>query len=230
MAKAFLDTAKKLCGTEVIIGVADSLEMDENKKVIGVKVGDSLISADIVIIAMGPWSGSAVQWGIRVPRIQGRRAHSIILQPSVPGIGAHGLFVDYSPKSSSDISCEVYPRANGEVFVCGMSDHVSLPEKPEDVTTKDSASQGLETIARAVSSHLQKATVLLRQACFLPTSPDGLPVIGKIPDSEGIYIASGHSCWGILNAPATGFALAELIVTGRCEFLDLTPFDPARFW
>ena len=39
---------------------------------------------------------------------------------------------------------------------------------------------------------------------------------------------AGHSCWGILNGPATGKALAEMIATGASQCLDLTPYDPAR--
>jgi glycine/D-amino acid oxidase-like deaminating enzyme len=41
-------------------------------------------------------------------------------------------------------------------------------------------------------------------------------------------VATGHSVWGILNAPATGEALAELVAGGSAETTDLTPFDPAR--
>jgi hypothetical protein len=37
-----------------------------------------------------------------------------------------------------------------------------------------------------------------------------------------------HTCWGILNAPASGLALAELIVDGAASSCDLAPFDPAR--
>jgi glycine/D-amino acid oxidase-like deaminating enzyme len=32
----------------------------------------------------------------------------------------------------------------------------------------------------------------------------------------------------MLNAPATGLALAELIVDGAASLVDLRPFDPAR--
>jgi hypothetical protein len=32
----------------------------------------------------------------------------------------------------------------------------------------------------------------------------------------------------MLNAPATGLALAELIADGAASLVDLTPFDPAR--
>ena len=44
----------------------------------------------------------------------------------------------------------------------------------------------------------------------------------------GAYVATGHGPWGMLNAPATGLALAELIVDGRAQSVDLVPFDPAR--
>lgn len=41
-------------------------------------------------------------------------------------------------------------------------------------------------------------------------------------------VSAGHSCWGILNGPATGKALAELICTGDSHCVDLAPFNPAR--
>lgn len=74
-----------------------------------------------------------------------------------------------------------------------------------------------------------QAVVEAQQACYLPLSPDGLPIIGAIPGTSGVYLATGHSCWGILNGPATGLALAELIVHGRSSSVDLDEFDPARF-
>jgi glycine/D-amino acid oxidase-like deaminating enzyme len=49
-----------------------------------------------------------------------------------------------------------------------------------------------------------------------------------VPRSEAAYIATGHNVWGILNAPATGEAMAELIANGTSGMIDLTPFDPTR--
>jgi len=57
---------------------------------------------------------------------------------------------------------------------------------------------------------------------------DGLPLIGRIPGLRSAYVATGHGPWGMLNAPATGLALAELIATGAPSSVDLGPFDPAR--
>lgn len=49
---------------------------------------------------------------------------------------------------------------------------------------------------------------------------DGIPVIGEVPGAKGAFVASGHGCWGILNGPATGEAVAELLVEGKAN-LDL---------
>ena len=65
-------------------------------------------------------------------------------------------------------------------------------------------------------------------ACFRPVTADGLPLIGALPGIDGAYVATGHSVWGILNAPATGEAMAELIIDGAARSVDLHPFDPAR--
>jgi glycine/D-amino acid oxidase-like deaminating enzyme len=45
---------------------------------------------------------------------------------------------------------------------------------------------------------------------------------------EGLYVATGHSVWGMLNAPATGEAMAELIVEGAASTVDISAFDPGR--
>lgn len=54
-------------------------------------------------------------------------------------------------------------------------------------------------------------------------------MIGKIPKYEGAFIASGHTCWGILNAPATGWTMANLIMGKSEENGDMIkPFDPEK--
>jgi len=39
---------------------------------------------------------------------------------------------------------------------------------------------------------------------------------------------AGHSCWGILNAPATGEAVAAMIA-GEAPAINMANFDPSRF-
>ena len=123
---------------------------------------------------------------------------------------------------------EIFPRPDGEVYVCGMADPTPLPDTPEEVGVDDAACATLAHAAGRVSSVLTGAPILRRQACYRPVTDDGLPLIGPIPDVAGAYVATGHGPWGMLNAPATGLALAERIVDGAASALDLAPFDPAR--
>ena len=74
----------------------------------------------------------------------------------------------------------------------------------------------------------QGATYLGVGPTAATTTKDGLPLIGEIAEAPGAYVATGHSVWGILNAPATAEALAELICDGGATALDLTPFRPDR--
>jgi glycine oxidase len=45
--------------------------------------------------------------------------------------------------------------------------------------------------------------------CFRPRHPDGRPVIDRVPGLRNAWLTSGHFRTGILNAPATGMALAR---------------------
>jgi glycine/D-amino acid oxidase-like deaminating enzyme len=96
------------------------------------------------------------------------------------------------------------------------------------VTSDQNEVDRLQMIGARLSPALRPEKVIARQACFRPFTRDGLPLIGKVPQVEGAYVATGHSVWGILNAPATGEALTELIADGAARSTDLRPFDPAR--
>jgi glycine/D-amino acid oxidase-like deaminating enzyme len=61
-----------------------------------------------------------------------------------------------------------------------------------------------------------------------PTRHSQCLIGGALPGVAGAHVATGHSICGILNAPATGEAIADLILDGAPRALDLTPFRPAR--
>jgi glycine/D-amino acid oxidase-like deaminating enzyme len=68
-----------------------------------------------------------------------------------------------------------------------------------------------------------------QQVCYWPETIDGLPLLGPLPGVKGVFVAAGHSVWGILQGPATGKAMAELIVDGEAKCLDLSMFKLDRF-
>ncbi len=58
-------------------------------------------------------------------------------------------------------------------------------------------------------------------------SPDGLPVVGKVPGADRLYVATGFNGFGVMRASALARRLALGIVLD--EWGALSPADPARF-
>ena len=191
----------------------------------GVHVDGEDVEADAVVLAMGPWTGRAAG-RVSLPRIEGLKGYSVTL--AAPDVPAHALFVDYRMAGGRAIEPEIIPRPDGEVYICGMADPQPLPDSAEGVEVSEAACAVLARAAGRVSNRLAAAAVTRRQACYRPVTEDGLPLIGRVPNLAGAFVATGHGPWGMLNAPATGLALAELIGDGRPTLVDLRPFDPAR--
>lgn len=192
----------------------------------GVEVDGETIRADAVVIAMGPWSLRAAQW-LQVPAVFGQQSPSLVYDTGTD-VPAEALFLDYQEDSGNVVAVEVFPRADGSTHVTAFSAQAPLPIDPTDVKPDPGAIDRLQAICERLSPVFRADRIIARQACFRPVTQDGLPLIGKVPGSAGAYMATGHNVWGILNAPATGEAMAELIADGVAETTDLTPFSPAR--
>ena len=220
---ALVDAARAR-GCTLRIGVVEDV-MRRDGAAGGVRVDGDTLDADAVVIAMGPWTGRLSK-RLGLPNVQGLKGYSVtFVGADVP---AHALFMDYRTADGRALEPEVFPRPDGEVYVCGMADLQPLPESAEGVEVSDAACATLARAAGRVSTALAAAHIERRQACYRPVTDDGLPLIGRVPDLAGCYVATGHGPWGMLNAPATGSALAELIVAGAASLVDLEPFDPRR--
>jgi D-amino-acid dehydrogenase len=60
-----------------------------------------------------------------------------------------------------------------------------------------------------------------------PMTPDGLPLIGRVPGSRGVLLATGHNMLGLMLGPATGRLVTGLLTGEAAPGLAAT-FDPAR--
>ncbi|GAB0495184.1 hypothetical protein MMPV_006482 [Pyropia vietnamensis] len=183
--------------------------------------GGTELPVGTLVLALGPWSDRAAAWlpDAHLPAINGQQAHSVVLQD-------YGLGPRLDP--------EIYPRPHGEVYVYGAAEAApkTLPDDPAEIVPSAAACDRLTAFARSVSSRLSAAAApeSIRQACCLPISPDGLPLIGRVPGTGGsVVMGAGHGVWGVLLGPATGLALSQLLLTGRSQVVDLSPFCPGRF-
>lgn len=205
------------------------------------------LPASDIILAAGPWTAKLYP---SVP-IRGLRAHSVTITPTEP-VSAYALFTKitvpqraHSPFSSSSrsgsrppvtpiepvvsFSPEIYARPN-EIYVCGEGDmDVELPASVSEVEVDENRCDELISQVASISDQIRKGRVTRKQACYLPiVDIGGLgPLIGET-GVEGLLLASGHSCWGINNAPATGLILSELIFDGKAKSADIRTMDPKR--
>jgi glycine/D-amino acid oxidase-like deaminating enzyme len=193
----------------------------------GVEVDGAAIEGDAVVIAMGPWSILAEMW-LPLPAVFGLKGHSLLFDTGT-NVPAEALFLEVREATGAVQSPELFPRSDGTTYACAISSESPLPVDPAAVRPDAGAIEQLERMCSEMSPVLASAKILTRQACFRPVTRDGLPLIGRVPGVEGAYVATGHSVWGILNSPATGEAMAELITDGAAHSVELSPFDPGRF-
>ncbi|CAI6063885.1 unnamed protein product [Clonostachys chloroleuca] len=126
------------------------------------------------------------------------------------------------------VSPEIYSRPNNEVYIAGESDErVPLPAGTDEVEIDHAACDLIEQAVANISDELRDGVVTRRRACYLPTVdvPSGNPLIGNTW-IDGLLLASGHSCWGIHNAPATGKVISELVFDGKATSADISALDP----
>ncbi|KAI9289478.1 FAD dependent oxidoreductase [Umbelopsis sp. AD052] len=216
---------KVMCGQGVKELILDNTSGQLNGVILD---DDSIIEADAVVVCMGPWSGrlpiQSTGTHITCLPISGARAHSIVMKPhsEVPpqAIFTHTLLdgMHHHP--------EIYPRPDSTVYMCGGLDDEPLPPSAAEVKVNANSIDIIQQLSAIASpSHLDGAEILIRQACYLPNSNDGLPLIGEYPGISGLYVGTGHSCWGILNSPATGLMLSELILDKQIKCVPETAVE-----
>lgn len=183
------------------------------------------IAADAAILALGPWSLLAAAWVPLAP-VYGLKGHSIIYRPD-RALPAEAVFAEM--EADGDVHTpEIVARADGTVYVCGLAGRGGLPLDPARVLPEADGSELLHEMSARLVPHLATAQIVVKQACFRPVTADGMPLIGPIADHPGIHVATGHSVWGMLNAPGTAEALADTLLDGAAKEISLAPFAPDR--
>jgi glycine/D-amino acid oxidase-like deaminating enzyme len=211
-------------GAQLVRGVVEGVERAADGRARGVRVDGRTLEADVVVLALGPWTSRAAT-GLMLPPVHGLKGASITLAAEAP---AQAVFCDYVHADGRRSAPEIYPRPGGRVYVNGFPMHEPLPDDPDAITPSEEACDELHRIAAAHSSALADAAIVDRRACYRPVTVDGVPLIGPVPQAPGVFVATGHGPWGILNAPATGRMVAEMILDGGSHSVDARPFDPAR--
>lgn len=74
---------------------------------------------------------------------------------------------------------------------------------------------------------LASTTVVETRVGFRLKSRDGLPILGAVPEMEGLYVANGLGQNGLTMGPYAGALISDLAF-GDSVPLDMAPYSPAR--
>lgn len=208
------------------------------RKVVGVRVGhaeggdEEVIDTETCVLALGAWTGvtmkSACEGVVMGPDIVGQKVHSVVVRDVrvAERQASTSLFLH----DGRGAEPEAYPRPDGTVYVCGNQGGRSYDALPPRLASavgveEDGSCEYLREVSAVVlETNASDVEVLEAQACYLPVSSSSRPVVSAVPGVAGLYVAAGHSCWGILQGPVSGKACAELIATGSSTCVDLKPF------
>jgi D-amino-acid dehydrogenase len=173
------------------------------------------IDADRAVVAAGASSSPLLaQLGVSLPLV-GARGYSFTfsggaMRPS------HALYLAEAKVGISSYTDSV--RIAG-VFELGYSN---------DVLHRRRLKAMLATVEPYFSDWRPSSeTALLEWAGLRPMTADGLPLIGRSPSLQNVYVATGHGMLGVTLAPATAAFLTPLVLEERAA-PELAPFDPVR--
>ncbi|MBI4420302.1 MAG: FAD-dependent oxidoreductase [Gemmatimonadetes bacterium] len=201
-------------GGEVRSGVEVLRVSRRAGRVTALETSVGAFAGDAFVLAAGAWSRAiGRRFGLALPVAPGKGYSVTITQPAAPPKLPLYLYekrVGITPFDGA-------VRLGGTMELAGMDTRV-LPER-------------IAAIRRAASRYLpgsEEGVTKTEWAGLRPLTPDGLPLIGRAPGWDNLYVATGHAMLGVTLAPVTGLAIAELVTTGISS-ADLAPFAPGRF-
>jgi sarcosine oxidase subunit beta len=177
------------------------------------------IPCEAVVVAAGPHTARIAEtFGVRVP-LAPARVEMIVTEPlpllSMGGIDGNGLY--------------------GRQTLRGNLAYGGGPHEWIDLdgagTPRAVNSPVVASLARRLSElfpALPPVHVIRSWGGVVENTPDGRPVLQRLADPANVVIATMSSV-GFGLSPATGRALAQLVVQGECDFADLSQLTLDRF-
>ncbi|WP_235838955.1 NAD(P)/FAD-dependent oxidoreductase [Desulfosporosinus metallidurans] len=187
----------------------------------GVETGQGTIWSPLIVNAAGPYAAQlAATVGITLPVQPFRRQVYVCTNPKdVPP--ATPLIVDLST------GFYLHQEASARTVLLGGTDKDTWPGFEEVVdksVAEDFFLAATETIPSTIDiKWLRTYTGICEQ------TPDFHPIIGEAPGLKGFFLANGLSGHGFMHAPAVGRIVADLILNGKTEQIDINLFHPDRF-
>ena len=170
------------------------------------------IEAATVVLSAGAWSNQIA--GIPTPPLRPVRGQLLLMRWDLRPLQS----IVWGP------DCYIVPRiGDGTILVGATVEEVGFDERSTEAGVKR-----LLDAARALFPDLREDALQEVRVGLRPATPDDLPVIGLDRTVPGLFHATGHYRNGVLLAPITARAVADLVTAGATD-IDLESFRPDRF-
>ena len=146
---------------------------------------------------------------------------------------ARGQVIASEPLREWLFDCPHYARhgfdywqqlADGRIVLGGFRDFSILTEMTDDETTTEPIQEALDAFLVELLGYMPEVTH--RWAGIFGLTQDLLPLVGRVPDHEGIWIAAGYSGHGNVLGFMCGELVASALLGEGDDLLEL--FSPAR--
>lgn len=222
-AQSYAAAARDL-GVEIRVGAA-VCAIRANGRVNSVKTDRETIQTEKVIVAAGYRTRDLVApLGFDAPLTPVRHTMAVIRRTkdfgAMPPIVSDRVFGVYSRPDVGDLTfVGTTAPYDGDI------DYAVESERPADDTHVQNQAE------RFLRRWPSQQAAALRQGFsgVYDCSADLQPLLGPIPDVQGVYIACGFSGHGFKLSPVVGEMMADQVLGNPSTPVDITFFDPARF-
>jgi len=189
----------------------------------GIATSHGEIHAPTVILATGPWTRPLLRDVGFDPPIE-TEYHQVAILKKAPGMRGEGC-------ACIDSVTATYFRSDGsDKFLVGDF-YGKRPVDPDNYPQRASETDLEEIIERASQRvpKLVNAEVMRGVTGVYDMTPDSRPLLGAVPNCEGLYVCAGFSGMGFKISPAVGLVMSELVLDGAGSTVDISAFRPERF-
>ncbi|KQX38303.1 amino acid dehydrogenase [Devosia sp. Root436] len=167
------------------------------------------------VIALGPWAPEILdRLGYRLPLFV-KRGYHMHYDTAHGGAKLNQLVLD------AEVGFALAPMARGIRLTTGAEFAMrDAAPTPIQLGRAEKAARELLDLGERLDTEPWKGA--------RPCTPDMMPIIGKAPRHEGLYVGIGHAHHGFTLGPATGELLAQAM-TGEQPAIDVKPFGMERF-
>ena len=232
LASAYLKVGKS-AGVEYLQNCPVEKILFDHGKAQGVETAAGTFHAPAIVNAAGPWSYLVAELAETVLPTAAIGHYYLTTRPDEQNP------VDRLSPAIRDRHQRIYSRPESGGLIVGLygeeATEYDMEQLPVDFDMSSlKARQDDIHVAMLIHATQQRfpwineRTPMTITAGIMTFTPDGKPFCGKMPGSEGLYHCSGFSGHGIVQSPAIGVIMADLVLNGETDY-DIAAIEADRY-